>query len=171
MDKQLHILYYGHELIPEQFQPVYNDRFTKARGGLFTSTYDEKYGSEWVQWCLGAEFKLQNENKTWTGVILTPDTAAKVLTVDSYEDLERIHKEYGNRQDDPVRDMFLGKYLNYEKIAEYYDAFRVTAKGEAQTRFSQPLSLYGWDCESTHWFRWKFTDMQKIENVEFEDGD
>ena len=37
--------------------------------------------------------------------------------------------------------------INFEKMAQKYDAIFLTEKGEAETRHSKP-TLYGWDCES-----------------------
>ena len=39
------------------------------------------------------------------------------------------------------------RYLDFEKIAENYDAIWLTEKGMQETRWSNP-DLYGWDCET-----------------------
>jgi hypothetical protein len=154
MEKQFHVLYKSEELNPESFRPVVNRQFVKAGGGLFTSTYNEEYGSDWVQWCLGNDFCVP-EAELWTGYILTPSIDAKVLTVDSFDDLHKVHKEYKSQVDGPpaVQDL-LGRYLDFEQMAKDYDAFHVTQKGEWATRYTHPLS--------------KFDDMKKIEKVRFE---
>ena len=39
-------------------------------------------------------------------------------------------------------------YIDYEKIAQNYDAVFLTEKGLADTRFSLPVSFFSWDVES-----------------------
>lgn len=43
--------------------------------------------------------------------------------------------------------------IDFEKMAEDYDAFWLTENGQAETRFSRPFSLYGWDVETVLVFR------------------
>jgi len=57
--------------------------------------------------------------------------------------------------------------MDWERISKEYDAVMLTEDGQVHTRFSRPLSLYGWDCESTVWFRDVFESVKKIEiNIE-----
>lgn len=48
-----------------------------------------------------------------------------------------------------------------EAIAKKYDAVHLTSEGQWRTRHSTP-NLYGWDCESTLWLRWKFEKVEYI---------
>jgi len=53
--------------------------------------------------------------------------------------------------------------MDWEEIAKHYDGVMLTEAGQVHTRYSRPLSLYGWDCESTVWFRDVFEGVKKIE--------
>ena len=53
--------------------------------------------------------------------------------------------------------------MDWEQISKEYDAVMLTEEGEIITRFSTPLSLHGWDCESTLWFRDVFESVKRIE--------
>jgi len=59
------------------------------------------------------------------------------------------------------RTLFPYASLDWEEIAKHYDAIMLTEKGEKETRYTNP-SLYGWDCESTLWFRNVFKKIKKI---------
>ena len=50
---------------------------------------------------------------------------------------------------------------DFEQLAIDYDGVHITESGESATRHTEP-GLYGWDCESTVWFRWAFSNVQKI---------
>jgi len=134
---------------------IRNDpHFTKPIGGLWTSTYtpDEEYCSDWIRWCA-------YEMPEWlTGecYVLYPRKDARIYTIDSYSDLERLFRKYGIR----VVDTFA--VLDWERIAKDYDAVHLTHKGMMETHLSRPLSLYGWDCESTVWFRNVFEKVEPL---------
>lgn len=163
LGKQLHtIRHKDFEFVEKEVYPIHNNRFVKANGGLWTSSYNEEYGSEWVRWCMSEGFCVP-KNNIWHGVILTPSTDANILVIDSLVDLIEIHRKYmlENEKDMP----FLMEFLDYEKIAMDYDAMHLTSKGQWETRLSMP-SLYGWDVESTHWFRWKFDSVERITWIE-----
>ena len=56
--------------------------------------------------------------------------------------------------------------LDWEQIAREYDGVRMTNKRQWTTRMPRDikdmnLSLYGWDCESTLWFRDVFSKIEK----------
>jgi len=142
-----------------RMEPVRNNpRFgVKPIGGLWTSTFTpyEKWCSAWVEWCVSE----MPEWLTTECYVLYPRTDARIYIIDSYSDLERLVKDYGAV-------ILAGRpYPDWENIAKYYDAVRLTEKGQAETRFSYPLCLYGWDVESTLWFRNVFRDVKHISEV------
>jgi len=137
--------------------PVKNspELLNKGVGGLWTSHYNKVTGSEFVDYCKDiSTLRL----KEWKGFILTPSLEAKVLVIDTLEDLLSALNRYERETILPF-----SRNLDFEKMAEDYDAIHLTRNGQIETRHSFPTSLYGWDVESTHWFRWKFTDVEKIE--------
>ena len=140
----------------ENFQRVRNDPGLgiKPRGGLWTSTFSEATGSGWVEWCLAESYGIP-KNYQWHAWMLVPAPEALILEIDSYEDLRRTLEDdgYGIR---PAPLWNRGMSLNYEKLADHFDAIHLTDNGQWKTRLSLPHTLYGYDCESTLWLRWQF---------------
>ena len=163
LGKQFHVTRDYFPFMAGEVREVYNADFCKAGGGLWTSTYDEKKGSAWVQWSLCEGFNVP-EGELWNGVILTPSEDARILVVDTVMDLKRIINEYPLKTDIPSRIMAM---LDFERMAEDYDAFHLTENGQYETRHSRP-GLYSWDVESTHWFRWKFDKVEEVKRKRWE---
>lgn len=176
MQKQLHLTT-ATELV-RAVTPVHNSEKAAivkkpARGtGLWTSTWrEETYDSQWVSWCVSSEFGAPFEEAWW---LLTPASDIKLYTVDSLRDLLALFGDYQwlpprlaeqNRAyegiyDDPLEHL-IG--IDFERLAYAYDGIHLTSRGNAATHLSYPHDLYGWDCESTLWFRWCFTDAERIE--------
>jgi hypothetical protein len=164
-------------LSAEHIQPVGEGHLgVKGRGGLWTSTFiNEKLGSDWIQWCLGNEFGVP-ENNIWHGYILEPKENLMIYTIDSLEDMHILFDEYGYKMY-PVTEM---EGIRWEKMAEDFDALHLTSNGEAVTRhgfsFFRDITselkpewkaktmrnFYGWDCESIFHFKWNFKSIEPI---------
>ena len=129
--------------------PVTGARLRKPREAFWTSTWDERTGSGWTRWCDNENFRGPEHN-IW---LLTPAPDARLFTVDSYADLDRLHSRYGV-------DHHGVDGLDWPAIAADYDGVHLTDDGQWRTRLSQPYDLYGWDCGSTAWFRWAFTTVE-----------
>ncbi|MEH6848066.1 hypothetical protein CON15_19775 [Bacillus cereus] len=165
MKKQLFV----GELTPceEHITPVRNEMgMNKPRGGFWTSTYiNEEHGSDWVLWSLGNEFYTCTNSTSW---LLTPSTGARIATVDSHQDLVELTEKYKAKNEMKLlgASSLMTRFdhlIDYEKLSQDYDAFRITEKGQMDTRFSHPHNLYGFDCESTVWFRWCFDKVEKLD--------
>ena len=114
-----------------KFKAIKNGYWVKpSKGGLWTSPVDSEWG--WKDWNDSEEFVVCDDQNSFI-VYLKED--AKILTIDSHEDLLNA----------PLTDMLR---LDFEHIAETYDAIWLTIKGQRDTRFSYPVTLYGWDCET-----------------------
>lgn len=147
----------------ELFNPVYeNGQLNKAGGGLWTSTYNENYGSDWLQWCTVESWGFGNDGifPCWT---LEVDPKAKILIIQNVEQLAWFYKLYGKKL---TYDLDLMK-LDFVEISKEYDAVHLTKIGERLTRHSRPYDLYGWDCESTFWLNWVFTEVKALGNRTF----
>lgn len=147
----------------------------KPVGGLWTSTFDERYGSGWVQWCLAEEFGRSRGDPVFPIWTLDPNPEARVYEVDSYADLEALHERYGDfapppRSRLPIFDLshFGVPWLDWHRIAEDFDAVHLTEEGQWATRLTAPLNLYGWDCESTLWLRWAFVCTRDLGPMSYE---
>lgn len=113
------------------FKKIENDWF-KPKGGLWTSPINSNYG--WSDWCKQNNFRSCDLRNSFT-ISLNDD--AKILMIDSRNDLINL----------PIINKWVS-YPDFELLAQEFDAIKLTIKGEAETRFTKPLSLYGWDCES-----------------------
>jgi len=122
----------------KKFQPVKNRMHIKPKGGLWASPINSEFG--WKDWCkiesfgdLSYSFEFLFEGN--------------VFVVDSLKDIESIPWIELNYY--PVIKSPFTKFPDFEKILLLgYDAVLLTRKGEQETRFSEPVCLYGWDCES-----------------------
>jgi hypothetical protein len=131
--------------------------------GLWTSTYlGEKLGSDWVQWCIYNDFWRHVAHPTkQQGWLLHPKKDARIFVVDNQEDAKSLAHAYSPKlpKDWPLATFI---YIDFEKMAADYDAIHLTLGGERATRLTMNHSLYGWDCESTIWFRDVFEKMEYL---------
>lgn len=124
----------------------------KPKGAFWTSTYIDG-SSAWLGWC-------EYEQPDWIydyNFVLTVDPDANVYVIDTLEDLERLVGMYP--YDGPI-----SRYLtciDWAEMAKDYDGVQLTEEGQWATRYTTP-GLNGWDCESTAWFRWVFTHMERV---------
>lgn len=132
MHKTLDLITYGcgNAFDLAKFKPIHNHT-RKPTGGLWASPLDSAYG--WRDWCEANDFgRLDSEFRfTLTG---------QVYVIDSLRDLRRI----------PLyQETAYWAYPDWEALCRQgYDAVLLTVKGERATRHSDPVDLYGWDCES-----------------------
>ena len=104
--------------------------------GLWSSPVDTSYG--WRHWCAEEDYKSYEKENFFT-FRLADD--ARLYVIDTLHDLEALP----NLGDKNAGWFSLG--LNFVKIAEKYDAIFLTEYGQQRTRLSEPINLYGWDCE------------------------
>lgn len=147
------------------FRPIKNSKEAiKPKGGLWTSSYDPAYGSDWLRFALHDTFFYDDDIPgLW---LLTPSPDAKIFVIDTAADLVELLAQYPDKKH-PLVEMgnpFLLSYfslIDYEAAAKDWDAIHLTEEGQHRTRFSTP-SLYGWDVESTLWLHWKFTGIEPL---------
>lgn len=140
--------------------------FVKPDGGIWACRYtpDEEFVSEWQRWCKCAQFP-GNWNQ---GVVFNLKPNARIYTIDSYEDLERLAKQYKYKRNLSISGMvgICFQYLDFEALAKVYDAIELTGRGQSETRFSEPYNLYGWDVASILILNFDaIADQQPIETV------
>jgi hypothetical protein len=131
-------------------------------GGLWTSTFHEQHGSGWIQWCLDEDFHCVRQNPTWHTWLLDPEPTARIYEIDSYADLQALVEAYPQTEHHEDRGYGSGSESRpaWHLIAKEFDGVRLTDEGQWATRLSNPLDLYGWDCESTLWLRWAFAAVE-----------
>lgn len=130
----------------------------KPWGGLWTSTWNPAWNSSaWVDLCDSDKYRKTDALRWW---LLTPLREARILEIDTQADIERCLSEHG-RMVDLLPELMIylqktrGRFVDYLSVAASYDAMHVTARGAALG-----VGSLMWDCESTLWFRWQFTDVQ-----------
>lgn len=124
-------------------------RFVKPRGGMWTSTYNEESGSSWLQFLLSEYREGLPKNTGW---LLMP-TRCRVFTIDTLQDLEEAVARWTVPQIPELEKIDFFKHLiDFEAAQKEVDAIHLTEEGQWRTRLEIP-NLYGWDSESTLWFR------------------
>lgn len=148
---------------PSKIKPAYNGWVKPERaGGLWTSTFDIETKNQWVEFRTRESFEVPLDGK-WRGYILTPKKKARIYVIDSLSDLLRLLDKYPYN---PYKENSFIRwgvtiYPDFEAISKDYDAIHLTQEGQWATRMTEP-NLYGWDFESTLWFRDCFTHATPV---------
>lgn len=116
--------------------PIHNIRmFTKPSGGFWASKIDAEFG--WKEWCEDNDYFDCDEENSF---IFELAENARILEINSVEDLKKLP---GRNRDIG----FLGGFytmLDFEKLAEQYDAIEVSISSD----YRLYRALTGWDCDS-----------------------
>lgn len=113
------------------------------------STYkpQETWYCDWYLWCKTDQPDWITENS----ILLYINPNARILKIDSTEDLQCVLEEYPYVKFGKWQSFRL--YPNYKLIRKDYDIVWLTDRGQADTRNSTNyrggVDLYGWDCESS----------------------
>jgi hypothetical protein len=158
----------------EQVAPIENDEMAsrkkpKSTSGLWTSSWrEETKDSEWVEWCRGENFSNPDESQWF---LLTPKEHSRLYVIDCYADLERLLETYLWELPEIKRLSelsYLRRYyrgIDFERLSQDYDGLHLTSHGNEDLHHGFPLDMNAWDSESTVWFRWCFTKVEKIAPV------
>lgn len=168
LGKQLHVSAF--ECLLPTVTVVENDpmRFFSKKPlvgtGLWTSSWrEETQDSEWVEWCCNNDIGFLN--LYWH--LLTPKEDAKIIVIDTYQDLEQLVFAYGKSMKTVIFGEIFHPLIDFEKMAKDYDALHLTTYGAGTLHLSFPNDMNSWDIESTLWFRWCFQEVNKIEDTIF----
>ena len=127
-------VHYGHEkFISSEWEKIKNG-WRKPLGGLWASPLHSKWG--WYQWCKAEEWEMRPLSLKFKFKL---KDESNVYVIDSLLDLVKCQMTKESVSD--------GFSIDFEKVAQEYDAIFLTENGERETRYSKP-TLYGWDCES-----------------------
>jgi len=131
---RLRLLHYGaSQYDPNKFAPISDVPFrNKPKGGLWTSPVDSEYG--WRDWC---------EAESWGDLTKSFEVefTGAVYVIDSMQDMNEL----------PWIECDGHSFISFQALCAMgftYDAIHLTEKGQSDTRFTYPRSLYGWDCET-----------------------
>lgn len=157
------LLLHDEAILRPEVRPIRNDRkaLGKPRGALWTSTYNPIYGSGWVCWCVAYRYN-EPFDLHWT--VLSIPKSARIAVIASHADLARLIERYPR--------ILRGRLgLDFERLSAEYDGLHLTNEGYVRTRSKRSgPALVGWDCESTLWFRWIFSEWHEVK-PDFKDGD
>ena len=133
---RMRLVHYGADKYrDDMIEPISDVPFrNKPQGGLWTSPVGSEYG--WKNWCEAEDYgDLSNSFEL--------EFEGTVLKIDSVEDMEQL----------PWIEVDGVWFVSFQALCPspigfYYDAIHLTVKGQRDTRFTHPKSLYGWDCET-----------------------
>ena len=145
---------------PEQIKPVENQGSIGGKpriGGLWTSSYDERTGSDWIRWSRSERwgYASRDEAQHW---LLQPKPC-RVLEIGDPTMLRHVTLKYPGSEYMPI---------DWERVAQDYDCAHFpdpwTHRFESfLTNSEEDLALgmffYSLDAESTIWFRWCFEEV------------
>lgn len=136
------LVHYGkRKFNPAKFKPITNSSWCKPDGGFWTSPVDTTDG--WVEFCKSENFRLRSlKSKVFLKL-----NSKKILVINSYSDLSK-KLEWKKHTYEGMSDSFYTMVPDFESAAKKYDAIYLTSKGQRETRWTQPISFYGWDCET-----------------------
>lgn len=189
--KQLHISMTDELLDASRFVPVRNDDFTETRKkpeagtGFWTSSFrEETQDSAWVAYLQ----RNDQEPFSVSWYLLTPREGITLYIVDNLEDLfalldtYTLETPYQQKENAELGELHLSApyssyyrqlpttkrnrhfaAIDFERLAQDYDGMWLTEAGKKATHLSIPHNLNGWDSESVLWFRWCFTQIERIE--------
>jgi hypothetical protein len=135
----LTVIHYGNfKYSTRKFRKIENKNWVKPKGGLWTSPINSEYG--WKHFCDSEHFRECNEENSFK---LKFKYGTKIVIIDSVGDLNNMPKQYC------VEKNFFKDNIDFELLVKYgIDAIWLTTKGQWATRLSQPMNLYGWDCDT-----------------------
>jgi hypothetical protein len=151
-------------LCKKAFKEVEND-YIKPLGGLWSSTYrpNEKYPSEWVEWCSLESFCLE---RLKFGLTFEFKKNIKTFKIDNGNDLTILKKKIGLFA--IHKSLNFLKNLNYEQACKYFDVIYLTSKGQIETRYLELPNFYGWDCESCFILNFDCIDLESVRQITFD---
>lgn len=145
----------------QKWENPVNGNWIKPRsGGLWASPVESSWS--WKDWCEAENFydKPFSEVEYFD---FSLSEHANVYEINSVYDLKRF--KYGRVEGLDLEHgikTFPRYIIDFEKASEEYDAIFLTTIGESTTRYSDPYSLYGWDCESI-----LILNKEIIEDIEY----
>lgn len=115
--------------------------YSKPKKALWTSTFiNDKFISEWNLWAKDEDFRQDVDQKVG---LLTVSDDARVL-------------EVADNTIDILKSYMTGRHIDFISLAEDYDG--VWLNWDSISYHNILDYIYGWDCESTVWFRWCFVE-------------
>lgn len=135
-------------------------------GGFWTSSQGDDGESAWTKFTRKVMFyRTKKERVTWDIATITISPEARVLTIDTAEDYQKVIEKYKE-----PKDKYKGKFrfivtnfgpdevLDYDLLMKDYDAIRITENALKEN----PKEFNHWSCESTVWF-----NLNQFDSIEY----
>lgn len=155
MDKSIREkqVFIGSKPNPKNMEKVSSRYQMKPDKGLWTSDYDRNKISSWIQWIYNNDrLKWYDNDKVW---LLTP-MKNKVFKIQDIEDIKYLKNNYPTKHNDThTKYKKLDPQLDYSKISNEYHGVSMRMNPRVGLKIH-------WDVESTVWFNWRFTKVEKI---------
>lgn len=129
-------------------------------GGYWTSSMEDNGRTDWLEFSESEGFYESGEKMKYIQIDISKD--AKVLSINSVEDYNRVIELYGREKGENENLANLDKVIDLDKLSKDYDGFNLTRKGF----FANQDNFTGWDCECTLWFN--IDKFEKVEETEHE---
>ena len=137
--KKIYIHYGDSHFDRDKFDKIYNRDFIKPSGGLWASDVEALFG--WKNWCEANDFRLYRLD---TSFKFRLKDNVRVLVIDKCSKLKDLPRQKAEDFDDYIDSKYSFTILDFEKIAESYDAIEVIISSDSDLYYK----LYGWDCDS-----------------------
>lgn len=158
---------------------LFDDSSNKPSGGLWGSTYtpDERYPSQWVDWCVGDGYRVSD---CYHGISfeLRPDT--RICEIRNALEYRKMMETYGKSrfsESDNAPKWGNVISIDWDKLSKDYDAFHLTEKAFYELRLPMTdiletstgvlANFYSYDCESWILFNLDCIDQESVETHEF----
>lgn len=145
-----YIHYGSNKFDPEMFKPIdMNNPYMSSLGinkpkhgiGLWASPVDIDYG--WKEWCEAEDFHTDRLNESFT---FTLKPTAKILVVQSLDDIEPYVKKWCDINSDFLRYESISNSIDFIDIAKTYDGVELI-HGDNYTDLHYSV-FYSWDVDS-----------------------
>ncbi len=134
--------------------------FRSTYGGLWTSSYDENFGSNYLKdllshGCILSRYiAFNNKKKKLQGYIMEPRQNTKLYVVESLNDLLLLIKKYPLKKFSNLPD--------HEAISKQWDGIYLPRKGFIDTFYSK-FYLIDFFSEFCLWYKWCFSNIKRLE--------
>lgn len=149
-EEELLVHYGSYPVSIEKFKRIQDSWsiIQKPFGGLWVSPVNSGWG--WIDWCISEGYPAKTSVRT----TLRLKEGAKLLKIDSLEDLIEVFRRYATRG-----------IISFEAIEnDKFDGVYLTEKGndEVHLPLGSGPNLYAWDCESMVLFNLDCVDIVEI---------
>jgi hypothetical protein len=151
-------IFVGDEPVPERWNPIsMKDAgpLGKPSGGLWTCPEVPGLPSLWMDWCLGTDNPgFLKDGALWRVTAENP----LVYEIDSWLGFQLAVADRPYRW---MPDQWSDPTIDFEQLAEVYDAVYLTARGLAEIRYAA-LSISTWDVPTILWLRWCHFTVERV---------